>query len=1067
MQNYLEIVIFPFIKKAISWLVLLVFAVELHAQADNPLFRRISQQNGLSNSRVTCFLKDRKGYVWVGTSLGLNRYDGLQFEKFMHNSYNPASLSWNVITALEEDKDGNIWIGTEAGGLNMYNPTTKKFTHYRARKNDSTTIADDHIKSLKADDQNNIWIGYNFEGWSILNLKTKQFIHEKSKLTFINHWGENAANCVTGFAHDVKGSTWITTTYGLVHKNNTTGAITTFTDNMGKYYIHNENLFIKPVLMGDTAVALTTWGCGIKFFDIKSKTFKSNLFDKQYNVGAFTNIILDISHKKNDEFWVASADKGLGIFNAHTKAFTFFSHNPNDDYTPPPKECRVVYNDRDGMLWAGFDYGLCYWTASLQNFTTTTFSDFTGPVKDNVSVLATCYQQNLNSVFYSRLFGKGLYEKQEQTGKITCHLFPNTFTREDGTIFIRSITPLQNNKLLLQTSTGWFTFNTLSKKIEKATINYSGNLLEPVGYSSKPDKEGYAWFTDKKQNAYRINMNTLKVVMPKEGLVLKYPLPSYSFIAGVINKQQNWIADRNLGLCILHTETNRMDTAYLQKGLTRISDAKAMAADNQNHFWITTFSSGLYEMWQTDNGKYTYRHYTESEGFPEMFLSHVVIDSTQHLWIASKSGIIVCNTKNRSFKLFTISDGYDVEWSEINELNLHPTGNLFISHQKGYSKLNVYNFEKNKKPPPVIITSFKVNAKEWIDSFSANPLKVLDLKYNQNFLGFSFIALNYIDASQNQYAFKLDGVDKAWVNSKSRAEITYSDLKPGNYSFSLKAANNDGVWNENPATIRFSIQPPFWKEVWFIAMMVLLFSFMVYKFYIYKINLVRKEERIKAEFNKKVAEAEVKALRAQMNPHFIFNCMNTLDSFILQKKQMEASQLVQRFSKLTRRVLEHTTHTYIALADEIETLRIYLQIERMRQADSFEFDINIAPETAQLPIPPMLIQPFVENAVIHGMRNRNAPGGMTHIFSQLEGSQIKITVQDNGVGRAKAMEIKAAQTVIHQSISMELTLSRLEALHGHKNHGSYLVFTNRTEPQTGTIVEIFIPVVKEMSENKS
>jgi LytS/YehU family sensor histidine kinase len=115
----------------------------------------------------------------------------------------------------------------------------------------------------------------------------------------------------------------------------------------------------------------------------------------------------------------------------------------------------------------------------------------------------------------------------------------------------------------------------------------------------------------------------------------------------------------------------------------------------------------------------------------------------------------------------------------------------------------------------------------------------------------------------------------------------------------------------------------------------------------------------------------------------------------------------------------------------------------------------------------MLIQPFVENAVIHGMRNRNEPGGMIHIFSEMEGNQIKITVEDNGVGRAKAMEIKSAQTVIHQSISMELTLSRLEALHGHKNHGSYLVFTNRPEPETGTIVEIYIPVIRDMSENKS
>ncbi len=1011
--------------KYILFVILTTCTILVNAQVETPLFRKLSEKNGLSNSRVSCFLKDKQGYLWVGTSLGLNRYDGLRFEKFMHNSYNPSSISWNVITALAEDNQGNIWIGTEAGGLNKYNPITKKFTHYRASPNNNTSITDDHILSLKLDAQNNLWIGYKFTGWSILNLATQKFIHERSGITFINGWGENAANFITDFVHDNKGHTWIISNYGIIKRNTSDGSLTIFVDRKGKYHHQNENLFTKAMLLGDTSLALTTWGCGIKIFDIYKKTFTSFLFDKQYKEGAFTNIILSITPKSDNEYWVASADRGLGIFNALTKQFKFYSHNPEDSYTPPPRECRVVYNDRDGMLWAGFDHGLCFWANSLQNFTTTTLKEPIGPTKSNTIVFASCYVPEKNAIYFSRDFGKGVYEQNQNTGAIKLHPFPAAFCDNDGTIKIGNIHAIDNKTLLLQTSTGWFTQNLLTNKIEKVKIN---NTLQPVGYSSTTDKNGNAWITDTEQKLYRVNLKTLTINMPKNNPTYSYPFNDYSFIAGTINEEQLWVHDKKLALCILNTTTNTIDTGYLTQGLDRIYDAKAIVQDNNQHFWITTFSSGLYEMWQNPDGKFTYKHYTESQGLPDMFLSDIVIDTTQTLWIASRSGIITYNTKTSTFKIFGIADGYNIEWSDILELNLHVTGKLLISHQQGFTSMDVYRIKKNTIPPPVHLTSFKVNSKEWIDSITINNVQHLILNYDQNFISFSFIAINFINANQNQYSYQLVGIDKNWVKAGTRREVTYADLKPGTYTFQVKAANNDGIWNEQPVLISFTIKAPFWQQAWFIVLMILFIAFIVYRVYIYRIGIIRKEERLKADFSKRVAEIELKALRAQMNPHFIFNCLNSINRYIIKSDKATASNYLTRFAKLIRLILDHSATETTSLQNELELLNLYIEMEQLRFEQRFDslinIDANLNPNNIE--IPTMLIQPYIENAIWHGLLHKEEKGKLLIEFRLFNKNIIEVIIEDNGIGRKKAAELKSKEVLKEKSYGMTISGDRLK-----------------------------------------
>lgn len=226
-------------------------------------------------------------------------------------------------------------------------------------------------------------------------------------------------------------------------------------------------------------------------------------------------------------------------------------------------------------------------------------------------------------------------------------------------------------------------------------------------------------------------------------------------------------------------------------------------------------------------------------------------------------------------------------------------------------------------------------------------------------------------------------------------------------------------------------------------------------FFYTRSNINRKRQLIAQQ---QTQLAEGKALRAQMNPHFIFNCLNTIDSFVLQDKQQDASRLIQRFSKLSRRILEHTSENYVTVQQELETLNIYLQIEQVRKNQQFSFTIDADPDTLKYLIPPMLLQPFVENAVLHGMKGMPEGKGFIGVKVAKDRKYAFFEIEDNGIGRRKAMELKRAQPETHKSLSMEITLQRLETLHGHKRQEEYIRFTDFEPPQQGTRVEIVIPL---------
>ncbi|MFY7964817.1 MAG: histidine kinase [Chitinophagaceae bacterium] len=369
--------------------------------------------------------------------------------------------------------------------------------------------------------------------------------------------------------------------------------------------------------------------------------------------------------------------------------------------------------------------------------------------------------------------------------------------------------------------------------------------------------------------------------------------------------------------------------------------------------------------------------------------------------------------------------------------------NIILSLLTGYLKTN----QINKIAP--LKSKLVISSKEIADPAYQRDYHYFFYQYNRK--------INNISASLNELELYKQFNDTIEANANNiehqKIAIKY-ELGKKLVADSLQAEQKILIANGKTIQTRNSLLIVALLLVIALATAIILYN----RSKLFKKKAIIAEQEKQIEAQQKIAY-QLKTLQAQMNPHFVFNCFNTIDSFILQNKQYEASLLVQRFSKLSRKILEQTSLNNISFEEELETLNTYLQIEKLRANNSFDFGIEKDEATLSYQLPPMLLQPFVENAVVHGVRALQNKDGFIKITVRNNVDFITIYIEDNGVGRKKAAEIKEHNTSTHRSMSMDLTLQRLKALHQNASIENYLQFTDFDNNKTGTLVTIKIPKV--------
>lgn len=489
------------------------------------------------------------------------------------------------------------------------------------------------------------------------------------------------------------------------------------------------------------------------------------------------------------------------------------------------------------------------------------------------------------------------------------------------------------------------------------------------------------------------------------------------------------------------------------------SPVKDIAFDRTRQFVYVATLNGLLII--KDNQLFSVLN--KNSGTPNSDCSALFVDAADNVWAAFGNELVQIKYTDGKFNMVNYSNRLKIECDRITDIDL--TGNnLFIATENGL----VY-FDVNTPQPPAIkpilrFTDFRIEDSSYINSPSRS------FSYRDNDVAIYYSALSYISHSDIVYEYQLDGYDKEWHSTSDRS-IHYKSLRPGTYTFRIRAINRSGI-ESDMASLNFVINTPVWQKLWFRITVLLYIIGMIMFLWRRRLRLVKKEydrrnktiilEKEKAETERKLAELSQQAFRQQMNPHFIFNALNTIKGYYAENDVKQASEYISKFSKLLRTILE-SKDPVIPLEKEIHSIRLYLELAGMRYENKFGFQISVsdAIHPNEVAIPPMLLQPFIENSLIHGIAPKPGHGNIT-IHFYISGDNLMCDIIDDGVGRNASSTKSNMQE--YSSKATQLITEYMQAMNSKDHSAAFTLeivdlYNNEQQP-AGTKVILKMPFMK-------
>jgi ligand-binding sensor domain-containing protein/two-component sensor histidine kinase len=1004
-------------------------------------FINFSAKDGLPEKYIYHTVQDDKGYMWFATANGLYRYDGHSFRRFRSTVDKPGSSIANTLQAIETDDAGNLWLGS-INALQCYNPLINRFSIPRMNSNIAVKMNNAIIQSISRGSNGTMWISTNKNYFF-------KFSTADSSFTHFNQYPATATKAIIKVI-DAGDEVYAVHTEGLY----------CFSKN-GQY----KNAY--PVLSKDVLgclfqkemnrILLTTNANGVLSFELSKKAFAPFEFN---NKELSQNILFCITQTKTGAYFLGGYP--LHYIHPVTNTYSFVKHG-GDAFSLGNTKIVSIVADRENNIWFCSHSGLSM--LPVQNTQIQTVQ-----LRDNISnILAEpegVYKvPGTTQLIISTTNTNGALLYNYETGIQTTINNPAGKIPDEKRLIGLVMAP--DSTIFLSDNIHFYKYLPLQQKLVPYKLNDTeGKPIFKPGHNVF-DREGTIYINCKRNGFYtwqypdgplkHYNKNDIDPEQKENADNIISP-------AFVDSKNNCWLTSSN-GVYRYDKKKNK----YEHIGNNQFNDLPLMgvtidvAEDRLGHIWITTQGAGLFE-WYMENGKEQLKNYTQSSGvgLPGDFcwtIQQSPVDSV--LWISNVAGLLRFDPIQK--KVLSV-------YSKQNGFTDDDGGYTFTIMQEGlfaqlyFGHLHLFNlrsFSYNKINPAVQLQSVKVMDKEML--YEAGLFtKPLRLAHHQIFLQFEFAALVLNNANRNTYSWQLEGADKNWIYGGNENKVAYSGLQPGTYTFRVKAANSDGVWGEETA-LTVIIAPPFYAAWWFVLLCICMIAALLYAWNRYRITQARREEQLKAGFQQQIAETEMKALRAQMNPHFIFNSLNSIQKYILKNEHFEASQYLTKFSRLIRLILDHSNQNSISIAGEMDLLKLYAEMESLRFNSRFEYSIvkdeNISAETTE--IPTMLVQPYVENAIWHGLLHKNEKGKLMVQFRMKDANNLQVVVEDNGIGREKAAELKSKQVLKKKSYGMQITEDRIAIINRlqHINATcSVEDLKNERGVPTGTRVILDIPL---------
>lgn len=833
-------------------------------------FEHLNIENGLSQNAGLAIFQDSRGYLWIGSQDGLNRYDGYTFTIFKNDPEDPTSLSYNSILSIGETSDGALWIGTWGGGLNRFDPRTEKFTSYRHSADDPGSLSDDTVTSIREDTSGALWVG-TLGGLDRFEPQKGGFEHFRN--------GPNdpetlSSNAVSTIFQDSRGRLWIGTGAvsvegaGLNLLDPATGKIIRYQHNpsnpkslasnniaaiyeapdgalwiatggfslpgngldqfdpltgTAQHFVHDptrtDSLSGNDLicLWGDASGVLWigTWANGLNRMELSSPGhFAQYRYDPFSSDSLSGDEIWSLFRDHAGTLWVGTSHSGVNKLPANSGQFNLFRNSPSKPESLAANATGAFAEDAQGNIW------IATWGGGLDRLDPTSghFEHFrhdpTNPASLADDLFMAVWVDSIGRVWAGTL-GKGLERLDPLTGQVTHYRHDSQNPASLADDNVAALLPDNKGGLWVGTFGGLAHY-------DPASDSFTNYVHSPVDASSLSENKVVSLYIDTK--------NSLWVG---------------TWGGGLNQLDLNSLSPSNPQLATFRHYRNRPDDT------TSLSEDSVWAIHEtaKGSLWLGT-QAGLN---QFDPAQQTFHRYTEKDGLPNNVILGILEDDQGKLWLTTNNGLSAFDPQNGNFKNYDASDGLQSNEFNSNAYFRSRNGTLYIGGINGFNAFKPEEIRPNPIPPRVAVTRFDVFNHPLSVDLSGS--QTIELSYKQDFISFEFAALDFQAPQKNRYAYKLEGFDPDWIDAGNRRYASYTNLPGGQYVFRVKASNSDGIWNETGVALPIVITPPVWQTPWFLGLLILAVTALMVGGFRWRLNAIREQNfRLEMEISERTAE---------------------------------------------------------------------------------------------------------------------------------------------------------------------------------------------------------------------
>ncbi len=1017
-------------------ILLLFFSHSVISQShvyDHFKFRTLTTAQGLPDNVVIKSVKDKRGFLWVATHNGISRFDGKDFQNYDHRPNDSTSLRSIWVSDLVLDNQQTIWASTE-WGVCYYNEREDHFVYINKPSQMQLVFK----MPMFVDTGRTLWVAAE-DGLKKVNTVSKTFT-----LTALNRIADPQFITADKNHHLIIG----TRGKGLFEYD-------VVYDSYKKIDLSlpEGTHYMDAVLSNDHLLICTDIGL------LQLNADRSvHLYNRQDSMPAqkveqLMCIQKFIKGFGRNIFVCGTYNKKLFLFDETKQVFTtqLLSSSTNPDKFFPA----VVYHlyDDNNILWISTDRGLGQ--VNLGNQQPQTFFINELRSEGNIPMIKKAVADDPFAKKYIWLSvlapfgGVLLYDTEKQ------------MIEKEWNTMLRGSAIIYND--LRHSNYGDIIFGLRNDAIDffdKTRGLFKTLKLSHAAYCLEEESNGDLWigtdigltFVDSRTGKLRDYAGDFDGTdLEKNAYGSAFPV----FDIRKLNDKKLWLANPKYGLFSFDTATKKF-LPHRQPDNTSFSllnRCSALENVGNDSIWLGNMA-GL-SCYIISQNKFI--NFNLSKGLKSDYVYSIRKDKSNNIWARGNRDVFYFDTKKFSVISMILKTPFDA-LSYLQRISL--VGNdMLLGHDGGFSIFSTIDFTSSSNEfPRLQFTGFTINGRNIFFDKDSAGVRSLRFGHSENQVGIDFTAIEYNYPGDIEYWYKLEGIEKNWKDAGDKRSINYSNLPPGHYAFALYVINKRNNIKSDVAYFKFIIRPAIWQRWWFWPLAALLFVFLILIVAMRRIRIIRENEKQKTAINKAMAELETRMLRSQMNPHFIFNSLNSVQKYIWENKEEDAAEYLARFAKLMRAILENSQKATITLEEEIAVTKLYVDLEHRRSNGGFEYTIKVDPALDQhsVRIAPLIMQPFIENAIWHGL-NKKQSKGMLHIHIFEKERQLICVIDDNGVGRNFGNKSEVKQT---KSLGIEITRQRLfNMIESTKSFASVDIKDKFEDGQpAGTAVTLTLPL---------